>query len=216
MIILDHFEQGSAEWMAARVGIPTASQFDKIITPKTMQLSASSAKYANQLIAEQLLGVPIEDFGSAFIQRGNFLEKRAVSYYELQRECDTQAVGFVLRDDRRSGASPDRLVGENGLLEIKCPSAPNHIEYLLDKDGIGYKTQVQGQLWIAEREWSDTLSFNPDMPPALVRQYRDEKYIKALAAAVDQFLAFLDETKVKLQKQYGLFPNFQQPLLRVS
>lgn len=215
MILLNEFQQGSAEWMMARLGIPTASQFDRIITPKTMKLSGQMDGYVHQLIAEQLLGVPLDDASSGFMDRGNVLEKRAVDYYELQCDCDTTPIGFILRDDRRVGASPDRFVGDDGLLEIKCPSAAKHIEYLLDKEGIGYRPQVQGQLWLAEREWVDTLSFNPDLPPALVRQPRDEAFIKALAAAVDQFLAYLDESKVKLQQQYGLFPDFQTPMLKV-
>lgn len=215
MILLNEFEQGSEAWLRARLGIPTASQMDKIITPKTMKLSGQADGYAHQLIAEQLLGVPLDDASSGFMERGNIMEQRAVSYYELQRECDTVPVGFIMRDDRRSGASPDRLVGEDGLLEIKVPSAHRHVAYLLDKDGIGYRVQVQAQLWIAEREWSDTLSYHPDLPPALVRQHRDEEFIKALAAAVEQFTDYVDELKLKLQKQYGLFPDFQARILKV-
>jgi hypothetical protein len=214
MKILD-VEQGSPEWLMARLGIPTASNFDKIITPKTMKLSGSIDGYAQQLIAEQLLGVPMDNASGSFLERGNVLEKKAVDYYELQKECDTVNVGFIVRDDGRAGASPDRFVGKDGLLEIKCPSAPVHIGYLLDKDGIGYRTQVQGQLLIAEREWCDTLSYNPDLPPALVRQYRDEAFIKALSAALDQFLNYVDESKLKLQKQYGLFEGFMQPEIKV-
>lgn len=214
MIRLD-MQQGSAEWIQARLGIPTASQFDRILTAGG-KVSSQADKYINQLVAEQLLGVPMDDASGAFLQRGNILEQRAVSYYELQREVDTEVIGFVLRDDQRVGASPDRFVGADGLLEIKCPSAAVHVGYLLDKEGIGYKVQVQGQLWIAEREWSDTLSYNPELPPALVRQTRDEKFIIALAAAVDQFLEAMDEAKEKLQKQFGLFPDFERPLLRVA
>lgn len=213
MIHLDHFEQGSGEWLKARVGIPTASQFERILTPGGKP-SSQADKYMHQLIAEQLLGVPMDDASSGYMLRGSTLERRAVSFYELQKEVDTEPIGFLLRDDKRVGASPDRFVGKDGLLEIKCPSAGVHIGYLLDKDGIGYKVQVQGQLWIAEREWSDTLSYHPELPPALVRQVRDEKFIALLAAAVEQFLNAMDEAKVKLQR-FGLFEGFQQPELRI-
>jgi hypothetical protein len=207
--------QGSGAWFKARLGIPTASCFDKILTPKTMKLSGQCDGYAHLLIAEQILGRPMNTETFDFMERGNLLEKHAVTWYELQRDCDTEAAGFFLRDDRRVGASPDFLVGANGLAEIKCPSAPVHIGYLLDKDGIGYRTQVQGQLWIAEREWNDTISFNPDLPNALVRQYRDEKFIAALAAAVDQFLSFMDECKLRLaQAGYIDAPNV--PGLRIA
>lgn len=213
MIRLD-VEQGSAEWRMARLGIPTASQFDKIITP-TGKMSKSADGYAHKLIAEQLLGVPLDDASSGFMERGNVLEQRAVKFYELQRDADTEPAGFLLRDDRRAGCTPDRLVGDAGLLEIKCPAAHTHVGYLLDQEGIGYKVQVQGQLWIAEREWCDTISFNPELPPALVRQERDDKFIAEMEKAVVQFCDMVDELKEKLQKSFGLFPDFERPMLKV-
>jgi hypothetical protein len=197
MIRLD-LEQGSPEWFNARLGIPTASQFDRIITNKTMKLSEQSTKYAHQLIAEAWLGIALDAASSGFMQRGVEMEESAVSFYELKRDTDTETVGFVLRDDRRVGCSPDRFVGENGLLEIKCPSAAVHVGYLLDAEGIGYRAQCQGQLWLCEREWVDTLSYHPELPPALVRQHRDEEFIAKLAAAVDQFLSFVVECKLRL------------------
>lgn len=214
MIRLD-VAQGSAEWRMARVGILTASAFDKIITPAGKQSSAWE-KHMHRVLAEQLLNVPLDDGADGgFIDRGNVLEKRAASYYELQKDCHTIPGGFVLRDDERTGASPDRLVGDAGLLEIKVPSAHVHIGYLLDSEGIGYKPQVQGQLWVCEREWTDTVSYNPEMPTALVRQYRDEKFITALEGYVKQFHDAVDEAKEKLHKGFGLFPDFERPLMRV-
>ncbi len=215
MIHLVDVVQGTTAWAQARAGIPTASQFDQIITEKTLKLSSSSAKYMHRLIAEQLLGRPLDDATSGFMERGTLLEKKAVDYYELERDVDTTPIGFVLRDDRRVGCSPDRLVGEDGLLEIKCPAAHTHIGYLLDREGIGYRLQVQGQLWLTGREWNDTLSFNPDLPPALVRQHRDEEVIGKIEDAVEQFLDYLDETKDILQKHYGLFPEWRRPDLKV-
>lgn len=209
MIVLN-VEQGSEEWLAARLGVPTASQFSRIISNKTAKLSTQADGYAHQLIAEQLLGIPMDNASSGFMQRGSEMEKTAISFYEMQRECDTEKVGFILRDDRRVGCSPDRLVGTDGLLEIKCPSAPVHIGYLLDETGIGYRAQVQGQLWLTGREWVDTLSYHPDMPSALVRQVRDAEYIAALAKAVDQFISFIDESKEKLRR-LGLFAEGASP-----
>ncbi len=209
-------EQGGPEWKMLRLGIPTASQFDKIITPSGKP-SQSADKYMNTLLAEQLLGVPMDDASSGFMQRGTVLEKRALSYYELLHDgVKLEKVGFLTLDNGRAGASPDQLVGSDGLLEIKCPSAPNHVGYMLDAQGIGYKVQVQGQLWIAEREWSDTLSYNPDLPPALVRQTRDDKFIALLAAAVDQFLEAMDEAKEKLQKSHSLFEGWSRRIMRVA
>jgi hypothetical protein len=208
-------EQGTSAWAAARLGIPTASQFDKIITPKTAKFSTQAEGYAHQLIAEQVLGMPLDNATSGLMLRGSILEKTAVDFYELQKDCDTEAVGFILRDDRRVGCSPDRLVGEKGLLEIKAPAPHTHIGYLLDDQGIGYKAQVQGQLWICEREWVDTLSYHPDMPPALVRQHRDDAFIRQLSMCVDQFLEMMLEMKQKLQK-VGMFPGERIPPLMVA
>jgi hypothetical protein len=203
MIILD-VVQGTTEWAEARIGIPTASRFDEILTPKTMKVSASAAKYAWELIAEQLLGEAMDQATSGFMLRGSIMEKKALQFYELQKDVDTKAVGFVLRDDRRVGCSPDRFVGSDGLLEIKVPSAENHIGYLLDDQGIGYRCQVQGQLWLTGRAWCDTLSYHPQLPPALVRQQRDEEFIAKLAAAVDEFLGTVEQMKTKLTAK-GLF-----------
>lgn len=206
--------QGTTEWAQQRIGIVTASAADKIITP-TGKPSSQAEKYAWQLLAEQLLGEPLDNATSGFMQRGTILEQRAVDFYELQKDVDTIPAGFVLRDDRRVGASPDRLIGSDGLLEIKIPKADTHIGYLLDSEGIGYRAQVQTQLWVCERTYCDTLSWHPELPPALVRQHRDEKFIAALAAAVEQFNEMLDEAKEKLQKQFGLFPGWQRRLMKV-
>lgn len=208
-------EQGTSEWAQARLGIPTASQFDRIITPKKGTPSSQAEGYAQQLLAEQHLGVPLDSATSGLMLRGSVMEKGAVAYYEMEKGCDTEPIGFVLRDDRRTGCSPDRFVGNDGILEIKVPKANTHIAYLLDAEGIGYKAQVQGQLWVCEREWADTLSYHPDMPEALVRQYRDEAFIRALEICVNQFHEMMLEMKQKLQK-FGMFPDERIPDLRVA
>lgn len=215
MITLD-VQQGTTEWAQARLGIPTASAFGKIITPKTMKLSAQAEEYAHRLLAEQILGEPLDDATSGFMQRGSLQEQKAVAYYELQQDVETTPVGFILRDDRKVGASPDRLVGTTGLLEVKCPAAHTHIGYLLDEEGIGYRCQVQGQLWIAEREFVDTISYNPFMPTAIVRQHRDEKFIAALATAVDQFLAVMEICKATLIAKGCTFPPLAAAEARVA
>lgn len=207
-------DQGSAAWLQIRLGIPTASRFSEILTPKTMKFSQSAEKYAWQLLAEQITGQAVDDATSGFLTRGNAMEQKAILWYEMQKDVDTEEVGFIMRDDRRSGCSPDRFVGANGILEVKSPKVTNHIGYLLDDEGIDYRCQRQGQLWVAEREWSDGLSFCPGLPNSLVRTYRNEAFIKALDAAVRQFNDMMDEMKVKLQKK-GLFPDFMQPDLKV-
>jgi hypothetical protein len=208
-------EQGTAEWQELRLAIPTASRFDEIMTPKTMKYSESAKKYAWELIAEAILGYPVEEAAkSGFMVRGTVLEKKAVDFYEMQCDVDTEKVGFIMRDDRRTGCSPDRLVGNDGLLEIKVPSAKQHIGYMLDDDGLMYRCQAQGQLWIAEREWIDVESHNPELGTIIFRVERDDQFIKALAAAVRQFLGVVDDMKDKLQRR-GYFPELTVPDLKV-
>ncbi len=197
MIRLD-CPQGSDEWIEARLGIPTSSQFHRIITPKTGKLSSQADGYAHELLAEELLGHPIDESASDFMARGTALEKSAVEFYEFQRDMNTQRVGVILRDDGLTGCSPDRLVGDDGGLEIKCPSAKVHVSYMLGQDADTYKCQVQGALWITGRAWWDWLSYNPELPPVLIRFERDEEFIAKLAAAVDQFIEYLYECRLKL------------------
>ena len=191
MIRLD-CAQGSPEWHAARLGIPTASNFGRIITPGGKPSSAADG-YMHELLAERMLGLPLNAESVDFMERGKALEMHAADYYELQRGVDTEAVGFVLTDDRRAGCSPDRFVGGEGGLEIKCPSPAVHVGYLLD-GGISdkYRPQVQGALWITGRWWWDTLSYHPDLPSALVRVERDAEFITALESAVVAFCDRLD------------------------
>jgi hypothetical protein len=192
MIRLD-MEQGSQEWIEARCGIPTASQFHRIITPKTMKLSSSSKYYLCELIAEKMLGASLDPFINEYMERGTEMEEQAVAYYEMQRELDTEKVGHCLLDSRLAGCSPDRLVGDDGGLEIKCPAAATHVAYMLDMGADKYRCQIQGSLWITGRKWWDFLSFNPEMPPVLTRHERDEEFIHKLASSVTTFVQQLDE-----------------------
>lgn len=201
MITLD-VQQGSAAWLEARRGLPTASNFDKLITAKKMQPSEQASKYRNLLLAEWLLGTNLdEDVGSQFMQRGEALEQGARDFYEMRQELDVTEVGFVLREDRRAGCSPDGLVGTEGGLELKCPSPAVHIGYLLDGMGDAYRAQVQGCLMITGREWWDWLSYHPTLPPVLVRCYRDEPFIKALGGILDAFCDHLDAMKEDLKRR---------------
>ncbi len=191
MIVLQ-CEQGSDAWHQARMGIPTASCFDKIISPVKMKPSASADAYLDRLLAEFSVGRPIFEKDDPWMLRGKELEPEAAARYELEYDCDTEKVGFILRDDCMVGASPDRLVGNEGLLEIKCPKLVTHMGYLRSpKVPDCYKCQIQGQLWLAERQWCDFVSFCPGVPTVFVRVERDEKFIEALAAAVNAFVACL-------------------------
>lgn len=213
MIRLD-VEQGSLEWLEARLTIPTASEFDRIITPKTLKLSASSEAYRHELLAEWLLGEPLVSGDSGFMMRGTAMEDEARAWYEMQRDVDVDRVGFLLRDEQDAGCSPDSLVGEDGGLEIKCPSAAVHVGYLLGSVADAYRCQVQGCLWITGRQWWDVLSYHPTLPKALVRVERDEVFIEALAKLHGQFWAYIQEGRDALLKR-GYKPVRERPNLRL-
>jgi hypothetical protein len=198
-------EQGSPEWLAARVGIPTASNFDRIITPKTMKLSQSADSYMCELLAEWMLAASLDSYVSEWMQRGKDLEDSAIAYYELQRDIETEKVGFLVHDDLLAGCSPDRLVGDDGGLEIKCPSPAKHVANLLEMTN-QYRAQVQGALWITGRKWWDLMSFHPDMPTALVRFERDEEFITALNGAVNAFAQRMIEAR-QLMVDRGYAPQ---------
>ncbi len=180
-------EQGGPEWLAARLGIPTASMFSKIVTP-TGAFSTSSRDYAYRLVAERLLRRPLDNIDHVeAITRGKELEPDAAKLYNFENDVQTVQVGFITTDDGRTGASPDRLVGNSGLLEIKAPSANTQVGYLLNGFDAKYKPQVQGQLMVAERDWCDWMTFHPEMPTVVVRIGRDEEYIAKLRAALSEF-----------------------------
>lgn len=194
--------QGSPEWLRVRLGIPTASAYDRILTPKTLKPSAERFGYASQLLSEWFLGHEI-DWGGAskFMERGTDMEPEARSFYELERDVSAQVVGFVMRDDGMTGGSPDSLVGDDGGLEIKCPAINTAIAYFLDPASLAtkYRHQVQGYLYLTRRAWWDIISYHPDVPPVIVRVARDEEYIAALDFALDAFLRELVAARAMLE-----------------
>jgi putative phage-type endonuclease len=191
-------EQRSPEWYAARLGVPSASQFGKIITP-TGKRSTQADGYLNKLVAEILTGKSDQQEPNEAMTRGTELEPEARSYYELIGG-QVEEVGFCLHDDG-FGCSPDGLVGDTGLLEIKCPLAHTHVEYLRENALPGlYAPQVQGQLLVTGREWCDFLSYHPDMRPLLIRVERDEKFISILHDALREMVEQINECVANLRK----------------
>jgi hypothetical protein len=191
-VIVHDVKQGTAEWLALRAGIPTASEFDRIITPKGKP-STQAEKYMHKLLAERMMGHPVTEQISYWMGRGHMMEAEAVAYYEGVRDLDSTVVGFVTNDEKTIGASPDRFVGDDGLLEIKVPAEHTHVAYLLTRAvDAEYYPQIQGQLWMTGRQWADILSYHPEMPPALIRVERDAGYIAAMSAAVTAFSGALE------------------------
>jgi hypothetical protein len=177
-------EQGSPEWLQARLGVPSASSYSKLITT-TGNPSAQAEAYINQLVAERITGEPSFFQVTDPMQRGMDLEPEARVRYEMETGNLVEQVGFLMHDTLEAGASPDGLVGEEGGLEIKCPMPSTHVEYLRNgRLPSKYIQQVQGCLWISGRDWWDFMSYHPKMTPLIIRVYRDEVFIKALELAV--------------------------------
>lgn len=194
--------QGTEAWKQARHGIPTASQADRVITPKTLKPSSSQVTYRNQLLAERLVGHPIDWSGSdGYRDRGTGMEAEAKVFYELMYGVEVEQVGFIARDDDNFGGSPDGLVGTVGLLELKCPALHTAIGYSVSPDTLvqEYRGQCQALLYVTEREWIDLCAYNPELPAVVQRIERDEAYITALENALDVFCGDLDAQWERLQ-----------------
>ena len=201
MQIIKDIEQGSQEWLQLRLGIATASNFKKIITSTGVE-SKSLQDYAFELASDSLLTEPEASFQSEAMIRGNELEEEARSYYSFVNDVKIDQVTFIKKDE--IGYSPDGLIGENGVIEIKCPLKKNHLKYLIDnKLPSEYKPQVQGGLYISEREYCDFISYHPlfkdDKKMFVVRIYRDEEYIKKLSDLLTKTIELKNEILTKLQ-----------------
>lgn len=180
-------EQGSEEWFAAKCGVPSASEFHSILAKGEGKVRKS---YMLRLAAERYLGRAVETFKSKAMDRGKRMEPEARDLYAFTRDVDPVLVGFIRNGE--VGCSPDSLIGDDGLLEIKTKEPDLLIERLL----IGnfppeHVAQCQGALWVAEREWIDIAVYWPGMPLYVKRATRDDKYIAVMAAEVARFNAEL-------------------------
>lgn len=205
MIVVD-CEQGDAVWNAARCGVVTASAASKLLTPK-LSLSSQSTGYRNELLAEWALGYAVELPSLYWVERGQEREPEARAYYEFQRDVEVETVGFVYRDETKlSGCSPDWLCGENGMAEVKCPSAHVHVGYLLG-GGVKatYVPQVQFQLWVTGRKWCDFVSYHENFPTLIVRVEADDLWNVALNSQVPKFTDQMLECRRKL-RDLGVSP----------
>lgn len=198
MIILD-IDQGSDEWLQARAGIPTASNFDKIVTSKG-DPSKSATAYRHKLLGEWLAG-PEESFKSDAMDRGNALEGDARSLYSVFRDKDIGQVGLIYKDDTRLvSCSPDGLM-DNGGLEIKCPLAHTHIKYLMDnKLPSKYIAQVQGSMYVTGMDTWDFMSYHPKIAPLILTIERDNDYISKMNELIEKFIVKLLIDREKLEK----------------
>lgn len=199
MIQIFECAQNSPAWYECRAGIATASQFSSILAKGD---GKTRATYMKKLAGEIITGKPSEGYSNAHMERGHEMEPEAREYYASRSFEEVKLVGFIRNGQK--GASPDALVGNNGLAEIKTKLPHVLIDVVLkDQFPLDHKAQCQGALWVAEREWIDIVCYWPAMPVFTKRAYRDEGYISELSKAVDQFNEELAEL-VERVRNYGV------------
>jgi hypothetical protein len=195
-------DQNSPTWFDSRKGLVTASQFKTVLASgKGGGESITRRKYLYTLAGEIITGEPSESFSNRNMERGHEMEGEARNFYAFMKDIEPERVGFIRNG--RKGASPDSLLGTDGLLEIKT-AIPSVLIELLIKDQFPpeHKAQTQGQLMVAEREWVDICCYWPGMPPLIKRAARDEKYISELSRAVSIFNEELDALVSRI-RSYG-------------
>ena len=204
-MILHDVEQRSPSWYALRCGIPTASEFSNIVT-SSGEASKSLSGYALTLAAELYAGRPVDEFAAtAYMERGREMEAQAIAFYEFMRDVTVAPVGFVTDDARSEGCSPDGFVGDDGLAEVKCLKAKNHVAAILyhqknDQCPPDYIQQAQGQMMICGRAWCDTIFYHPDLPLLVIRQTPDTAFHAALRKGLVQVRAERDRAFQALSK----------------
>lgn len=200
-------EQGSDAWKALRAGKVTASRVADVLSKIKSGESAGRKNYRMDLVAERLTGKPADSFTNSAMQWGTEQEPFARIAYETHKGLFVEQVPFVDHPTIEwFGCSPDGLVGEDGLLEIKCPNTTTHLEYLQDgKQPSKYIPQMMAQMACTGRKWCDFASFDPRLPEDLqlfvVRLNWDDAYIQEMEAEVKQFLNEVDATLSQLKRK---------------
>lgn len=204
----DEIIQGSDEWKALRLGKVTASRVADVIAKTKSGYSASRANYMAQLIAERLTGVVAESYTNAAMQHGTDTEPEARAAYCFYQGVAVEQIAFVPHHKiDQAGCSPDGLVGDDGLVELKCPNTATHLETLLGQAVPGkYETQMQFQMACTGRKWCDFVSYDPRMPEHMrlfIRRVpRDDKRIAEIEGEIASFLL---EMAVKLSQLNSLY-----------
>jgi len=200
-------EQRTDDWFTARLGKVTASRVADVVAKTKSGYSTSRENYMAQLVCERLTGKPAESFTNSAMQWGTDTEPLARAAYEARMDILVDEVGFIDHPSIvNSGASPDGLVGADGLIEIKCPNTSTHIDTLLNQAvPKKYADQIFWQMACTGRDWCDFVSYDPRLPPDLQlfikRIPRDNQYIRLLESEV---IEFLQETATKVAKLLNL------------
>lgn len=186
--------QGTPEWFSARAGLPTASEFSTVMAKgRGGGDSVTRRKYLLTLLGERLTGEVVDSYSNPHMERGTVMEAEARDLYLFRTGHDSRLAGTFIHDGIRAGASPDSLIGNDGLLEIKTRLPHLQLELLLS-GGLPseHKAQVQGQMLVTGRRWVDFVAYWPKLPIHIVRVERDEPYIAQLRVAIEDFNTELD------------------------
>ena len=200
--------QGTDEWKLARCGSLGASRMADAVARTKTGYGASRANLMAELLVERLTGVPSEGYTNAAMQWGTEKEPEARAAYEFKADVDVSEIGIVKHPTiPGTHASPDGLVGDDGMVEIKCPNTATHVETLLGDEIAGkYVTQMQWQMACTGRKWCDFVSFDPRLPESMAlfvkRVHRDDKRIAELETEARAFLAELDGKVSELLRRY--------------
>lgn len=190
--------QGTEEWITARLGIPTASCFSDVMAGGAGKVRS---QYMRKLCGEIIAGTPADYYKNAAMEHGNQVEPELRSLYELITGQEVTQVGFIRNG--RVGASPDGLIGTDGMVEIKRQGFDGLINRLLFEVGDIHEAQLQGQLWVCEREWIELAVGYPKMPLYRKRFKRDNNYIARLKVGVECFIEELDTMVEEVRKRFG-------------
>lgn len=201
-MILHKVEQGTPEWLELRLGIPTASEFDAIITPLWKARTGEGVKtYLARKIVEKVCRHLDDSQESWAMEQGSILEKEAIPWFEFTHGLDVQRVGFCTTDDGRVGCSPDGLIGDDGGIEIKCPYPHTHLKYLMAGTlPPEYAAQVHGSMLVTGRPWWMFVSYHRKFPAVVLKIERDENVQRALRGALDEFLKSFDEQMERISQ----------------
>lgn len=200
-------EQQTPEWFADRLGKVTASRLADVMAKTKTGYSATRANYMTQLVLERVTNTRAESYSNAAMQWGNEQEPFARAAYEAHTGQMVEEVGFIQHPDiEDAGASPDGLVGDDGMVEIKCPSSSTALEcWLIHAQGgnpvdAKYYAQMQWQMRCADRSWCDYVVFDPRMPAkAQLFVFRVQRNEDFLTMAEDEVITFLTEVDIKVQ-----------------
>ena len=206
MRIIETCEQGSSEWLLMRLGKVTASRVSEVVSKGRGKAPSKSAEtYMIELIAEALTGESKPFFINDAMRWGTETEPQARNMYEVNNGfVSVKEVAFVEHNEQ-VGISPDGMIGDDGLLEVKCPATTTQLKRALSDDySADYKPQIQMQLWVTERKWCDFVSFDPRLDCAAgylqQRVYRDEEYIEEMKTKVYAFVEKMNELIAQLTK----------------